>query len=79
MLHFYFSLLHSFRITSFRIPLELFPFVMLFSEAAGASAAPDGLRSDIVFGSCRICLVCSIFKRAPVNLIVLIVNDDLGA
>lgn len=48
MLHFYFSLLHSFRIISFRIPLELFPFVMPFSEAAGASAAPDGLRSGIV-------------------------------
>lgn len=47
-LHFYFSLLCSFRITSFRIPLELFPFVMLFFEAAGASAAPDGLRSGIV-------------------------------
>lgn len=79
MLHFYFSLLHSFRITSFRIPLELFHFVRLFSEAAGASAAPDGLRSNIVFGSCRICLVCSLCKRTPVDLFVLIVSDDLGA
>lgn len=52
---------------------------MQFSEAAGASSAPDGLRLGIVLGSCKICLVCSVLNRTTVNLIVLIINDDLGA
>lgn len=72
MLHFYFTLLRSFRIVSFRIVsficcflklLELLLFLMgsgwVFSEAAG--------------------FFWYVLYLTAVNLIVLIVNDDLGA